>query len=254
MPGGSQMAQLEPGEAPVVVLERSTGRAFRGRARGVPPTLALTLPAAAAITAAILAVNTSPSTGPLFLTNGTRAVVATTGVALDSVSGQVVSMAMPVSSGHGTIVLESASLLPLPGYPTPRLVDLGVYRGPVQGPAATSTWPPRDTTSGNPPLYAGPLAVSAFTGARIGPVPPPAPSGDGTADTYFIYFGISGQQSGVNYVTAGLRVVYRIGGTQYETNLYQMGEDCVRGSLQDSWNTDMNALSTEFRLYGGGAE
>jgi hypothetical protein len=243
------MAQLDPGAVPVVAADRD-GSTARRRARGVPPALALAISAVTAVAAALAATNLTPNIGPLFLTNGTREVVATTGVALNSVSGQVVAMAMPVSTGHGTIVLESAALLPLPGYPTPQLADLGVYRGPVQGPAATSNWPPRNTSSGNPPLYDGPLAVSAFTGTQIGPVQP----SNGTADSYFIYFGISGQKSGVNYVTAGLRVVYRIGGTQYETNLYQMGEDCVRSSLQDSWDTDMNAFSTEFRLYGNAAD
>lgn len=218
------------------------------RVRGVPPALALTLSAAAVAVAALAGINSPKSVGPLYLTNGSREVTATTGVALNGVSGQVVTIAMPISAGHDTIVLESATLLPLPGYPTPQLTDLGVYRGQMQGPSATPDWPPRDTNPAEPSRYSGPLPVAPINGFKVGPTS----STQGAPSSYFIYFGVTGQQVGVNYVTAGLRVVYRIGGEQYETNLYQMGEVCVRSSLQDPWNTDMNALSTEFKLYGGG--
>jgi len=88
--------------------------------------------------------------------------------------------------------------------------------------------------------------VAPLAGAVVGP----GRVVGGIPNGYFLYFGIKGEQAGVNYVVAGLHVVYRVGGAEYETDLYQMGEDCVRSSLQATWSTDMNALSTEVRLYG----
>ncbi|HEV2640273.1 MAG TPA: hypothetical protein VGX23_34390 [Actinocrinis sp.] len=237
------MTQLDIRTVPVIQDRAGPPAA---RTLGVLPALTLATTLAVTVGAGLWGSHASGGPGPLLLTNGSRPVVATTGIALNSVSGQTIAVSMPISTGQASIVLESAAIIPLPGYPTPQLTDLGVYFGPASGPAATQGWPPQSPDTGDPATSGKQLAVAPLAGARVGP----SRVVGGVPNEYFLYFGVKGRQTGVNYVVAGLRVVYRVGGAEYVTNLYQMGEDCVRSSLQATWSTDMNALSTEVHLYG----
>ena len=157
--------------------------------------------------------------GPLSVPGGVS------GTSHPALSGQVVAVAIAVSTGSASPVLESASLIPVPGFPTPTLAHLGTYYGRGY-PVTALDWPPRDPGSGGEPPAA--LPISAFQGFQLQPAH--TVNGFWYYDT--IYFGIVGEKTGVDYYAAGLRVTYRVGSIQYTTNLYQMGVDCVRADPQ----------------------
>jgi hypothetical protein len=116
------------------------------------------------------------------------------------------------------VTLLSATLLPIPGFPVPRLVHVGVH--PVQefgDVGEANYWPPR-----LPPLYPGgapiTMPVAAFHGYRLTP---------GRHSSLLIFYSFAGSRPGVDYFAAGLRVTYRVGQTDYTGNWYAYGSSCV---------------------------
>ncbi len=106
-----------------------------------------------------------------------------------------------VNSSHEPVTLVSASLTPAPGYRAPKLshvaVDTTLH---VIGVAAN--WPPS-------------VPVRAFTGAKL-------PYGESR-----ITFAISGQRVGVNYGTAGLKIIYSYRGKNYSVVAWSAVLTCV---------------------------
>lgn len=128
--------------------------------------------------------------------------------------GQITDFSAVVTNpGTADAVLVSATLIPLPGYPVPQLLHLGLVAtatGPLIPPAFSSAlgsdygWPPHG------------IKVRPFTGANI----------RAHAQTA-IAFGISGDRFGSDYAVAGLRIHYRLQGHLYNLNAWSAALDCI---------------------------
>ncbi len=105
------------------------------------------------------------------------------------------------NSADGVVTLVSASLIPVKGHPTGRLVLLK-YSARGDGGEGRG-WPV-------PGIVAGP-----FQGARVH---------HGLSS---VIFGVAGTRPGENYMTAGLRVVYRYQGHLYTVSVWSAATDCV---------------------------
>ena len=111
------------------------------------------------------------------------------------------SAAYLVNSAQDSVTLLSASLIPIKGHRTGRLVLLQVsVNGNV---VAGRGWPVPG------------IVTRPFRAARL-------PHGDTT-----IIFGFAGDRAGVNYMTAGLRIVYRYHGQLYTILAWSAAAACV---------------------------
>lgn len=104
--------------------------------------------------------------------------------------------------GQDPVTLVSASLIPISGHPTGRLVGLAVARD-HDGVAAARGWPPRG------------VPFRAFPGALL-------PRGQSN-----IIFGFEGAQAGRDYMTAGLKIAYRYHGQLYTVLSWSSAVTCV---------------------------
>jgi hypothetical protein len=119
--------------------------------------------------------------------------------------------------------LVAARLLPVPGYPAPRLVHLGVWHIFHGLTAKGSGWPPHGCGGAAPCNSPG----ARFAGYQLHP-------GDSQE---VVYFWVMPPQPG-NYYVAGLIVTYRVGSHTYEGSLYSAGLMCVRAD----WKKHAKAL------------
>ncbi|HLX47236.1 MAG TPA: hypothetical protein VKS82_02780 [Streptosporangiaceae bacterium] len=143
---------------------------------------------------------------------------------IGSPPGLVADFPMQVqNTGSVPVTLESIALVPLPGYPTPRLVHAGVL--PEHNDLLTSArgWP---IWKGNSPSRTWrllplrgytvlPWKTRSSSLRRYGPMPD------------MIEYGVLGSRLNTDYWVAGLRVTYRLGGNIYTQTLYDGGADCV---------------------------
>gem|GEM_PF-2228630 len=143
---------------------------------------------------------------------------------IGSPPGLVADFPMQVqNTGSVPVTLESIALVPLPGYPTPRLVHAGVL--PKHNDLLTSArgWP---IWKGNSPSRTWrllplrgytvlPWKTRSSSLRRYGPMPD------------MIEYGVLGSRLNTDYWVAGLRVTYRLGGNIYTQTLYDGGADCV---------------------------
>jgi hypothetical protein len=123
-----------------------------------------------------------------------------------------------VGPSSAPVTLLSATLLPLVGFPVPRLAHLGVYMITDHGDIPQANyWPPRTQPPhrGDPPYV---LPVSAFSGYRVSP---------GRHPLLLIFYSFVGTRPGVNYFAAGLRITYQVGQSKYTGNWYAFGDSCV---------------------------
>ena len=116
------------------------------------------------------------------------------------------------------VTLLAATLLPIPGFPAPRLVHLGVHlirnHGDITG---ANYWPPRlPPPRRGEPQYVVP--VSAFRGYRLAA---------GRHSLLLPFYSFVGSRPGVNYFAAGLRITYRVGRADYTGNWYAFGSSGV---------------------------
>jgi hypothetical protein len=145
------------------------------------------------------------------------------------------------NTDSATVTLESAALVPLPGYPTPRLVHLGVlveHQGlltsavgwPVwKAHSPSSTWQLRPLRG-----YAVlPWKIRDSNRQRYGPLPD------------MIEYGVLGAKSSTDYWVAGLRITYRLGGNTYTQTLYDGSADCV-GAISFSKPSTYNAVYRKY--------
>jgi hypothetical protein len=143
------------------------------------------------------------------------AVAGLNASATSSAPGQAVSYGVPVAVHSGEITLESAALLPLPGYPFPQFVGIGLVRSKGWVTSAHG-WPPVDHPRSNDPSYAETIKVDPLAGTVVRPGQPVA-----------IYYAIRGARTGVTYYAAGIRLTYRDSSGEHAATLYQVGVDCV---------------------------
>jgi hypothetical protein len=120
------------------------------------------------------------------------------------------------------ITVESARLVPLPGYATPRLVHLGVLAEHDDLLTSARGWPiPKGSTASAGYYTMRPLHGSVVLPwqerrrRHLGPMPD------------MVEFGVLGTGSGRYFAAAGLDLTYRLGGNTYTQRLYAGAEDCV---------------------------
>ena len=125
--------------------------------------------------------------------------------------GQAEVVGVPTAIRTGSVVLESATLVPLSGFPLPPMVGVGLVPS-KDWLAIGFSWPPRNAPvgpDGTAPVR--PLAGYVLTAGH--PVA--------------IYYAFRGDRAGQNYYVAGIRLKYRRGTQDYAVTLYQIGLDCV---------------------------
>lgn len=132
-----------------------------------------------------------------------------------SAPGQAVSYGVPVAVHSGEITLDSASLLPLPGYPFPQFVGIGLIRSKGWVSSAHG-WPPVDHPRSNDPSYTEKIKVKPLAGTVVRPGQPVA-----------IYYAIRGAKIGVTYYAAGIKLTYQDSSGEHTATLYQVGINCV---------------------------
>jgi hypothetical protein len=142
---------------------------------------------------------------------------------IGSLPGQVADFPVTVqNNGSVPVTLESATLLPEPGFRAPRLVHLGVLVEHVELLASAMGWPPlKELSASSGRWVLRPLRGyvvlpwSVRQRRHLGPMPD------------MIEYGVVGTRPNTDYVAAGLEITYRMGGNTYTQKLYAGGDDCV---------------------------
>ena len=142
--------------------------------------------------------------------------------ALQVSPGQVADFPLEiVNTGSQDAVLESARLIPLPGFQVPRLVHLGIFTQHSSLIQDRGWPPPRSGSAGK-----GFWSLHPFSGyvvlpwvqlqrKRLGPDPDIAE------------YGQVGMRVGIDYWSGGLEVFYRVGQKQYIARMFEGGGLCV---------------------------
>lgn len=117
------------------------------------------------------------------------------------------------SSSSKSITLLGLSLVPLPGYATPKLVHVALLGRSRNHPAGTTGWPPR-TNIGND-VY--PTRSAFGTRIVIGPGRLP-----------ILVYGVTGSRPGRLYGAAGVNLRFRVDGMVQTTEAFAGGFDCVQ--------------------------
>jgi hypothetical protein len=136
--------------------------------------------------------------------------------------GEVAVFSAPLLSYTNLVVtLLSARLIPVPGFPTPRLAHLAMLGSSDNGyPAGTSGWPPRRHFTLNSSVR---ISLRPFHGDRVDTAIPK--KGAGLPPT--VLYGVVGERPHTVYATAGLELTYRYGGSDYTIPVYQGGAACL---------------------------
>ncbi len=136
--------------------------------------------------------------------------------------GQIADFPLPVrNSGSDPVVLEGAELVPLPGYPLPRLVHLGVLTEHDTLVTSGRGWPVWKGLSPTHTYRLRPLHgyIVLPWGLRqrrhMGPLPD------------MVEYGVLGDRVNTDYWAAGLKITYRFRGKSYTQVLYDGGSDCI---------------------------
>jgi hypothetical protein len=126
------------------------------------------------------------------------------------------------NTGSVPVTLESATLVPVPGFPAPRLVHLGVlaeHNNLLSSALGWPVWKAMSPSSGTWQLrsFRGYVVLPWATRQRrhLGPMPD------------MVEYGILGTRVNTDYWAAGLRITYLMGGSTYTQTLYQGGADCI---------------------------
>lgn len=125
--------------------------------------------------------------------------------------GEPTYAGIPTAIRTGSVVLESATLAQLSGFPLPHMVGVGLVPS-KDWLTGGQGWPIRNAPVGrNGTAPVRPLAGYVLTAGH--PIA--------------IYYAFSGDRSGQTYYAAGIRLTYRRGTQDYTVMLYQIGADCV---------------------------
>lgn len=124
--------------------------------------------------------------------------------------GEPTFAGIPTAIHTGSVVLESATLVPLSGFPLPHMVGVGLVPS-KDWLAGGQGWPLMDAPVGHTTAPVRPLAGYVLTAGH--PIA--------------IYYAFSGDRAGQTYYAAGIRLTYRRGTQDYAVTLYQIGADCV---------------------------
>jgi hypothetical protein len=137
--------------------------------------------------------------------------------------GMVADFGMTVeNTGPAPVILESARLVPLPGFKTPVLVHLGVLDEHRNLLTASRGWPiPRGTSPASGTWAMDPLRGYVILPWDGGNNPHLQPMPD------MIEYGMIGPKANTVYASAGLIITYRLNGSTYTQTVYNGGEACV---------------------------
>jgi hypothetical protein len=127
--------------------------------------------------------------------------------------GMALVVGVPVAIRTGSVVLESAVLVQLPGYPLPHMVAVGLVPGKGWD-VLSWGWPPLNGSIDQAGV--GTFPVRPLTGYVLTAGHPIA-----------IYYAFSGDRPGQTYYAAGIQLTYRRGTQEHTVTLYQVGADCV---------------------------
>lgn len=175
---------------------------------------------AAAVTAGAILLPGDGAAG--VLSNGSSAGGTYQG-GIGSLPGQVADFPVTVqNNGSVPVTLESATLLPEPGFRAPHLVHLGVLVEHFNLQTSDLGWPPLKDFSASSGRWAlrplrgyVVLPWSVRQRRHLGPMPD------------MIEYGVVGTRPNSDYVSAGLEITYRMGGNTHTQKLYDGGDDCV---------------------------
>jgi hypothetical protein len=141
--------------------------------------------------------------------------------------GQPEVVGVPTAIRAGSVVLESATLVPLSGFPLPPMVGVGLTPG-KDWLAIGWSWPLRNAPVGYGTAPVRPLAGYVLTAGH--PVA--------------IYYAFTGDRVGQKYYAAGIKLKYRRGTRDYTVTLYQIGLDCVlAASAHGTTECDLSAAA-----------
>jgi hypothetical protein len=168
--------------------------------------------AAVAALALAIAAGAGAVTFALTSSSGSPLSFAASGVDMSGARvhpGQTESFAAFVTANPAGVAfqVQKVSLIPLPGFRTPKLVGARFLVGVRAIPLAARSFPPRDTTTGVPyPVH----AITGYT-VRSGtrPYQPPL----------VLEYGLSGNDLG-GYAVAGIRITYLVNGHSYTASIY----------------------------------
>jgi hypothetical protein len=146
--------------------------------------------------------------------------------------GQAVAVGIPVRVKTGSVVLESATLVPLGRYPLPPAAGVGVVTS-VGYVGISVGWPQRWPSK----LPGHPL--------KKVPVQPLAGYVLKADHDAVIYYAFRGSQLGKKYYVAGIRLRYRFGSKQGTVTLYQVGVDCAVADPKTAPICDAGALANK---------
>jgi hypothetical protein len=177
-----------------------------------------------AVAAVVITITVTRSPGSGVLSNGSPpGGAAYAGIAVRP--GQLADFAVTVeNSGSQPVTLERASLVPLDGFRAPQLARIGVLAEHSNLLVAARNWPiPR----GNTPS-AGYYRMHALAGyvvlpgrtrqarkRKLGPLPD------------IVEYAVLGRSPDTDYISAGLKITYRLQGATYTQTLYSGGDACV---------------------------
>jgi hypothetical protein len=137
------------------------------------------------------------------------------------------------SSSTARITVLAISLVPLPGFSTPKLVHVALLKSNKAFPAGTTGWPPNSGDGAG--VYATRSAIGASIRIGKGQLP-------------ILVYGVSGTTSGRLYAVAGINVRFRVDGAIRTAIVLAGGFDCVQHFSGFATHSQMKWCSHKFSL------
>jgi hypothetical protein len=137
------------------------------------------------------------------------------------------------SSSAARITVLGVSLVPLPGFATPKLVHVALLTNSRDYPAGTTGWPPRSGVG------TGVYPTRAAIGAQIN---------IGMRQLPIIVYGVTGSKSGRLYAVAGINVRFRVDGVTDTALVLAGGFDCVQSFSSAATHTEMKWCNRHYAV------
>jgi hypothetical protein len=129
--------------------------------------------------------------------------------------GQSAVFSVPlISDAARPMTLVAVRLVPVPGFPNPKLVHVALLGRSGMGPSGTTGWPPV--------APGGAYPLRCLAGTRVDPVVPSRYS-----SPPIVLYGVTGAVVKEVYAVAGIQVEYRIGTSTFAEPVYTGGMACV---------------------------
>jgi len=135
------------------------------------------------------------------------------------------------SSSSERITVLGVSLIPLPGFATPRLVHIALLDNSKRYPAGTTGWPPLDGVGTQ--VYSTRTAIGAKILIGLKQLP-------------IIVYGVTGSKSGHLYAVAGVNVRFRVNGAIHTAIVLAGGFDCVQQFSRVASHNELSWCSRQY--------